>query len=136
MNSQRAQQALCHSKLPAWSGSLLCGLMVVGYLTGSLVDAETIRWTLTNHGGDYSNELVRLKVALRMDMDFVVTLPGGAGQECSGSTAHALSRWLDEADLCRTQGEVGLFIPECGYDFGPVPDWLIHQRDKQFAPHR
>jgi hypothetical protein len=29
----------------------------------------------------------------------------------------------------RFQGEVGLFIPECGYDFGPVPDWLIQQRD-------
>jgi hypothetical protein len=34
-----------------------------------------------------------------------------------------------DIDLNRSQGEVGLFIPECGYDFGPIPDWLIQQRD-------
>lgn len=34
----------------------------------------------------------------------------------------------------RPQGDVGLFIPECGYDFGPVPEWLIEQRDKSHAP--
>jgi hypothetical protein len=35
----------------------------------------------------------------------------------------------------RSQGDVGLFIPECGYDFGPVPDWLIQQRDRAFKPY-
>lgn len=33
-----------------------------------------------------------------------------------------------EIDLKRPQGEVGLFVPECGYDFGPIPEWLIEQR--------
>ncbi|GDY15055.1 hypothetical protein LBMAG53_39330 [Planctomycetota bacterium] len=38
---------------------------------------------------------------------------------------------LDDAavDLGRHQGEVGLFIPDAGYPFGPIPDWLIKQRD-------
>jgi hypothetical protein len=36
----------------------------------------------------------------------------------------------------RSQGDVGLFIPECGYDFGPVPDWLVRQRDRNPAPNR
>ena len=33
-----------------------------------------------------------------------------------------------DVDLNRFQGEVGLFVPECGYDFGPIPQWLIQQR--------
>ncbi len=41
------------------------------------------------------------------------------------------SEWLLQAqdiDLNRSQGEVGLFIPDVGYPFGPVPQWLIDQR--------
>lgn len=45
-----------------------------------------------------------------------------------GVVAVALSR--RQVNTIRPQGEVGLFIPECGYDFGPVPEWLIQQRDR------
>ncbi len=31
-------------------------------------------------------------------------------------------------DLARSQGEIGLFVPDAGYPFGPIPDWLIEQR--------
>ncbi|MCC5830072.1 MAG: hypothetical protein JJU36_11555 [Phycisphaeraceae bacterium] len=34
----------------------------------------------------------------------------------------------DELDLERNQGEIGLFVPNAGYPFGPIPDWLIRQR--------
>jgi hypothetical protein len=34
----------------------------------------------------------------------------------------------DDVDLDRPQGKVGLFVPDCGYDFGPIPDWLLRQR--------
>ncbi len=34
----------------------------------------------------------------------------------------------DDIDMNRFQGEVGLFIPDAGYPFGTVPDWLIKQR--------
>ena len=31
-------------------------------------------------------------------------------------------------DLDRFQGEIGLFVPDTGYPFGRIPDWLIRQR--------
>ncbi len=36
-----------------------------------------------------------------------------------------------DIDLDRSQGEVGLFVPDAGYPFGEVPDWLIRQRAKR-----
>jgi hypothetical protein len=33
-----------------------------------------------------------------------------------------------DIDLDRSQGEVGLFVPDAGYPFGEIPDWLIRQR--------
>jgi len=35
-----------------------------------------------------------------------------------------------DIDLNRSQGEIGLFVPDAGYPFGPIPDWLIEQRTK------
>jgi len=33
-----------------------------------------------------------------------------------------------DVDLDRSQGEIGLFVPDAGYPFGVIPDWLIRQR--------
>jgi hypothetical protein len=33
-----------------------------------------------------------------------------------------------DIDMDRSQGEVGLFVPDAGYPFGVIPDWLIRQR--------
>lgn len=33
-----------------------------------------------------------------------------------------------EVNLDRFQGEIGLFVPDTGYPFGRIPDWLIRQR--------
>jgi hypothetical protein len=33
-----------------------------------------------------------------------------------------------DIDMNRSQGEVGLFVPDAGYPFGEIPDWLIRQR--------
>lgn len=33
-----------------------------------------------------------------------------------------------EIDFNRWQGDVGLFIPDAGYPFGDIPEWLIKQR--------
>ncbi|MEI8122320.1 MAG: hypothetical protein WCI20_09730 [bacterium] len=33
-----------------------------------------------------------------------------------------------DIDLNRSQGEIGLFVPDAGYPFGTIPDWLIRQR--------
>jgi hypothetical protein len=41
-----------------------------------------------------------------------------------------------QVSLDRPQGDIGLFVPDAGYPFGPIPDWLIRQRWKvqDFAP--
>ena len=33
-----------------------------------------------------------------------------------------------DIDPNRSQGDVGLFVPDAGYPFGRIPDWLIRQR--------
>jgi hypothetical protein len=41
-----------------------------------------------------------------------------------------------DIDMDRSQGEIGLFVPDAGYPFGEIPDWLIRQRAKvpEWAP--
>jgi hypothetical protein len=36
-----------------------------------------------------------------------------------------------DIDLNRSQGDIGLFVPDAGYPFGEVPGWLIQQRAKR-----
>ena len=36
-----------------------------------------------------------------------------------------------DVDMNRSQGEIGLFVPDAGYPFGVMPDWLIRQRSKK-----
>jgi hypothetical protein len=36
-----------------------------------------------------------------------------------------------DMDLDRSQGEVGLFVPDAGYPFGEIPNWLIRRRAKR-----
>ena len=36
-----------------------------------------------------------------------------------------------DVDLERSQGDIGLFVPDTGYPFGRIPDWLIRQRVKR-----
>jgi hypothetical protein len=33
-----------------------------------------------------------------------------------------------DVDMERSQGEIGLFVPDAGYPFGEIPDWLLRQR--------
>jgi hypothetical protein len=37
----------------------------------------------------------------------------------------------EDVDMNRSQGDVGLFVPDAGYPFGVIPDWLIKQRGPQ-----
>jgi hypothetical protein len=36
-----------------------------------------------------------------------------------------------DIDMDRSQGEIGLCVPDAGYPFGVIPDWLIRQRCKK-----
>jgi hypothetical protein len=54
-------------------------------------------------------------------------------QELTAVTAErdaqaVLTLTAEEIDLDRFQGEIGLFVPDTGYPFGRIPDWLIRQR--------
>lgn len=35
---------------------------------------------------------------------------------------------LDSLDFNRSQGDIGIFVPDAGYPFGPIPPWLAEQR--------
>jgi len=54
----------------------------------------------------------------------------------SGAVTVAGGTTLAAIDLERNQGDIGLFVPDAGYPFGEIPDWLIRQRWKlqPFAP--
>lgn len=41
-----------------------------------------------------------------------------------------------EIDLDRFQGDIGLWVPNTGYPFGEIPEWLIRQRIKPPAWYR
>lgn len=67
--------------------------------------------------------------------DDVITFAGGIDEDAE--TTYVTVRTADgseltltgaEIDLDRSQGEVGLFVPDAGYPFGPIPDWLARQR--------
>lgn len=36
-----------------------------------------------------------------------------------------------EIDMDRSQGDIGLFVPDAGYPFGDIPEWLIRQRTRR-----
>jgi hypothetical protein len=69
----------------------------------------------------------------------VVTFSGGLSQTDDAAKPAAVSRngeTLNELhggdiDLDRSQGDIGLFVPDAGYPFGVIPDWLVRQRARR-----
>jgi hypothetical protein len=64
-----------------------------------------------------------------------ITFAGGIDQkpDVSYATVHrggdaVVTLTGKDIDLDRSQGKIGLFVPDAGYPFGPIPDWLIRQR--------
>lgn len=55
-----------------------------------------------------------------VDATAYVTVTQGAGS--------VFSLTGKDIDMDRSQGEIGLFVPDAGYPFGTIPDWLIRQR--------
>ena len=49
----------------------------------------------------------------------------------SRSGKKLLSLSGNEIDPDRSQGEIGLFVPDAGYPFGDIPEWLAKQRTKK-----
>jgi len=64
-----------------------------------------------------------LRFSAGMGPEVDVAIAAGAGDEA------ALTSLLPGGiDPDRSQGEVGLFVPDAGYPFGRIPGWLIEQR--------
>ena len=62
-------------------------------------------------------------------------LAGGPGRASPSTGRGKQVLVLDgkEIDLDRSQGDIGLFVPDAGYPFGDIPDWLIRQRARRPA---
>jgi hypothetical protein len=64
------------------------------------------------------------------DIETDISAAGASGEVVTvtrkGRQATALA--ARDIDLDRSQGDVGLFVPDAGYPFGEIPDWLIRQR--------
>lgn len=55
-------------------------------------------------------------------------LDGGEGPAVVVRRGDETLATLNEPDYTRNQGDIGIFVPDAGYPFGPIPDWLAEQR--------
>ena len=68
--------------------------------------------------------------ATRLLLPATIPSPAAPGRASpsNGRGKEVLSLDGREIDLDRSQGDIGLFVPDAGYPFGDIPDWLIRQR--------
>jgi hypothetical protein len=86
-----------------------------------------------------ARELKAIDGGVRVNGDEIVF--GGGLDETAGTTYVTVRRGGQgvlaltgkDIDLNRSQGEIGLFVPDAGYPFGEFPDWLVRQRVKRPA---
>ena len=85
--------------------------------------------------GNRPPRIERIEDGVRVGDD-VITFAGGVDDiegtqyvtvKRNGQTAMTVTG--RDIDMDRSQGEVGLFVPDAGYPFGVIPDWLIKQRN-------
>ena len=105
--------------------------------------------------GAVAGELVKdwypVKVEYKSELPAMTSIPGGVkvgedeivfggGVDNEDATQYVsirrggkevLSLTGREIDMDRSQGEIGLFVPDAGYPFGVLPDWLLRQRSNK-----
>lgn len=87
------------------------------------------------HPGAQPPEFVSIPGGVRVGTD-EIRFAGGMDNDPQiayvTATAAGLTTTLtgQEIDPDRSQGDVGLFVPDAGYPFGEIPDWLIRSRSK------
>ena len=86
--------------------------------------------------GDKTPEIEAIDGGVRVGDD-VITFGGGiddvkdvAYVNVARNRKAVMTLTGKDIDMDRSQGEVGLFVPDAGYPFGVIPDWLIRQRIK------
>jgi len=86
---------------PDWYGRMEHGWSPINpnfhtdFIKGGIALAAQLR----NHP-EFDSIRKQAEEALRKDVSFAVTLPGGAGQECPGYQQHAMSAWKKLAPVC------------------------------------
>ena len=84
----------------------------------------------------------RITGGVRVGEDEIV-FAGGIDQDTATSYVKVSRKGTElltlkgsEINLDRSQGEIGLFVPDAGYPFGEIPAWLIRQREKRPADYQ
>ena len=83
--------------------------------------------------GNKAPEMAALEGGVKVGED-VITFAGGIDDDDGVTyvTARAAGASFEltgkDIDMDRSQGEIGLFVPDAGYPFGEIPKWLIRQR--------
>jgi hypothetical protein len=100
------------------------------------VEGETSEFVTVLYPGNRPPKMEAIEGGVRVGDDEIV-FSGGIDDEDS-TTYVSVNRGgkkgfaLTGRDIAmdRFQGEIGLFVPDAGYPFGEIPDWLIRQRSK------
>ncbi|TVR44613.1 MAG: hypothetical protein EA402_06620 [Planctomycetota bacterium] len=95
------------------------------------IEAERGRFITVHWPGDDPPPIQAVEGGVQIGetvVRFGVALDGGSGPAVQVLHQGAEQVALAEADYARSQGEIGLFVPDAGYPFGPIPTWLSKQR--------
>lgn len=146
----RAASAALAGPQAVWDGRL-----TVRFVQPAPVSIEALAWAHENGGREETNGIRAFQQPAAQGEFIAVLWPGAdapasswsdgvlkvggaqirfaadGGVEAAGTVLRASA-----IDPERSQGEVGLFVPDAGYPFGRIPDWLIRQRGAlpAFAP--
>ena len=111
------------------------GTLPWSHANGGTESTQGLRWTLAGTEGSFvvvawpggdAPPMRRDGDRLLIGTDIIEILPGGGATVRRGPAVAVLPDATIDRD--RTQGDIGLFVPDAGYPFGPIPDWLIRQR--------
>ncbi len=111
------------------------------HFNGGQESTQGLRLEATGAAGELVTVLVPGKApamepiegGVRVGDDEIVFAGGLDAAEAAVVTVRRAGKTLltltgGEIDMNRPQGEIGLFVPDAGYPFGEIPDWLIRQR--------
>jgi hypothetical protein len=110
-----------------------CGKRIrKGELTGTI--ARNVYSQLGRYAGVDAPDTEAIEGGVKVG-DYRVTFAGGIDDvdgtiyvRVTGGDKQLLTVTGEDVDMDRSQGRIGLIVPDTGYPFGRIPDWLIRQR--------
>jgi hypothetical protein len=100
------------------------------------VEGDESHFITVLYPGNRPPEIAAIEGGVRVGDDEIVFAGGIDDEEkiTYVSVTRGGKKLLDltgrDIDVDRFQGEVGLFVPDAGYPFGVIPNWLIRQRSQ------